>query len=159
MWLHCNCFPFPGVHCLHDPFPVSGKQVSSKRKAHPPPAKQIMPMLQPFFVLPIDNNQKLDGKANSNDHMLADQSLDHGRLHKLTGSLQKLMTLSPLFALVPILASLRSPKSTTPTIKECKLCMAQIVSKIQKAQIMFDNTTNCEVRLACRQRTFKLTDK
>jgi hypothetical protein len=118
-----------------------------------------MPMPRPFFVLPIDNNQKLDGKANNNNHMLADQLLDHGRLHELTGSLQKLMTLSPLFALVPILASLRSPKSTTPIIKECKLCMAQMVCKIQKTQTMFDYTTNCEVQLACRQQIFKLADK
>ena len=53
---------------------------------------------------------------------------------------------SPLYGLDPVLASLLGPKFATPTIKEYEVRLAQIGSEIQKAQIMFDNTTNREVQ-------------
>jgi hypothetical protein len=54
---------------------------------------------------------------------------------------------------------LLSPKSAIPTIEECKMLMAQIGSKIQKAKIMFDNTTHCELQPACQQWISNLVDK
>jgi hypothetical protein len=68
--------------------------------------------------------------------------------------------LSP-FSLGPasIFTSLLGSKSATPTIEECKVRLARIGSEIQKAEIMYDSTTNGEVRLACRQRMLKLTDE
>jgi hypothetical protein len=114
-----------------------------------------MPMPRPFPVLPIDDDE-LDGEAAKNDHILANRSTDRGRSHESTGPSRKSTTSSLLFALGPVLASLLSPKPATPTIEECEVRMEQIGSEIRKAQIMFDKTTNREVRSACRQQILKL---
>jgi hypothetical protein len=110
--------------------------------------------------LPIDDDRESDGEeADENDHMLANRPPDRGRSHDRKGSSRKSTTLSPLFALGPVLASLLGPKSATPTIEECEVRLAQIGSEIRNAQIMFDDTTNGEVRWACRQRISKLADE
>jgi hypothetical protein len=116
---------------------------------------------RPFPVLPIDDDRESDGEeADENDHMLANRPPDRGRSHDRKGSSRKSSTLSPLFALGgPVLASLLGPKSATPTIEECEVRLAQIGSEIRNAQIMFDDTTNGEVRSACRQRISRLADE
>ena len=114
---------------------------------------------RPFPVLPIDDDRESDGEADENDHMLANRRPDRGRSHDRKGSSRKSTASSPLFALGPVLASLLGPKSATPTIEECEVRLAQIGSEIRNAQIMFDDTTNGEVRSACRQRISKLADE
>ena len=116
-------------------------------------------MPRPFPVLPIDEDRESDGEADENDHMSANRSPDRGGSHNWKGSSQKSTTSSPLFGLGPVLASLLGPKSATPTVEECEVRLAQIGSEIRKARIMFDDTTNGEVRLACRRRISKLAEE
>jgi len=109
--------------------------------------------------LPIDDDRESDGEADENDHMLANRPPECGRSHTSKGSSRKSTTSSPSFALGPVLASPPGPKSATPTIEECQIRLAQIGSEIQKAQMMFDDTTNGEVRSACRRRISKLASE
>jgi len=120
---------------------------------------KMMRTPRPFPVLPIDDDLESDGEADENDHMLANRSPDRGRSHDRKGSSRRSTMMSPLFALGPVLASLLGPKSATPTIEECQIRLAQIGSEIQKAQIMFEDTTNGEVRSACRRRMSKLASE
>jgi hypothetical protein len=115
-------------------------------------------MPRPFPVLPIDDDRELDGDADENNQMLANRSPHRRGSNVLKESSRKLTTSSPLFAPGPTSTPL-GPKSALPTIEESMVRLGQISSEIQKAQIMFDSTTNGEVRSACRRRISKLANE
>ena len=114
-------------------------------------------MPRPFPVLPINDDCESDSEADENNHLLANRSPDRGGSHNSKGSSQKSTILSP-FAL-GLTSTPLGPKSATFIIEECQIRLAQIGSEIQKAQIMFDNTTNWEVGSACRRRISKLAEE
>ncbi|KAL3786772.1 hypothetical protein ACHAW5_002973 [Stephanodiscus triporus] len=115
---------------------------------------------RPFPVLPIDDDSESDGGADENDQDLANRSSNRRKSH-ISKEASRKSTMSSPFAFGPtsVFASFLGKKAAIPTAEECHTRLVQIESEIQKAQIMFDDTTNGTVRTACRRRISKLTEE
>ena len=107
-----------------------------------------------FAILPVDNDDDDDDDEN-------DQGLTNRLYHSKEASSDQTKALSTSSVCTPTSLLGWTKKSVIPFVHSptSQTRLEQIKSEIQKAQVMFVETLNKKVQLACRQRMIMLTNE